>query len=59
MDAATLYMIVMLADGTPRAEQESHVNTQDCQDRAEREWTVRKTFVWCRRDSETWVKEAR
>jgi hypothetical protein len=51
-------MIMMLADGAPRAEQESYQTLQDCQDRAEREWTVRKTFAWCRRDSDTWVKEA-
>jgi hypothetical protein len=40
MDAATLYMIMTLADGAPRAEQESYQTLQDCQDRAEREWTV-------------------
>ena len=59
MDAATLHMIVTLADGAMRTELAGYETLEDCQYRAEREWTVRKAFAWCRRDRDPWVKEAR
>ena len=52
MDAATLYMIITLADGAVRTEQEAYVTVEDCQDRAKREWTFRENFAWCRRDKD-------